>query len=143
MRNFHVTRIAVTALLIVALAIQPVAVCLASVECYRGCSDSAALPSQDCRCFEVAHSDDRCCCSAPSENVEAEATESSCCSSKHMESEPAGSPSDADDATSTAPVTSGLRSTCLCEQASQPISDSSPRRPSSQHRDTLSLTTKC
>ena len=42
-------------------------------------------------------------------------------------------------ATTIASVESGLRSICLCEQDSQPLSDSSPRRPTSEQRDTLSL----
>ena len=43
MRNFHLTRIAVNLLLIVALTIQPVAVCLGSVVGVSGCSETGAF----------------------------------------------------------------------------------------------------
>ena len=144
MRNFHLTRIAVTLLLIVALAIQPVAVCLANVECAEGCSDPVTLTCQGCGCCEVERADDRCCCcGGTTDEVEVETTEPSCCSSKHQDSGASDSFNDADEtsATAIAPIESGFRSICLCEQDSQPLSDSSPRRPSSEHRDTFSLAT--
>ena len=141
MRNFHLTRIAVTLLLIVALAIQPVAVCLANVECGGGCSEAATFTCQGCGCCEVERADDRCCCcSGSGQEAPEETTEPSCCSGKHKEPQANDSRGNADEAsaTSIAPVEPGLRSICLCEQGSTPLSDSSPRQPTSENRDSLS-----
>jgi hypothetical protein len=42
-------------------------------------------------------------------------------------------------ATLIGPVEAGIRSICLCQQIPQPLSDSSPRRPNSENRDSLAL----
>jgi len=115
MRNFHLTHIAVNLLLIVTLAIQPLAVCMANVVCSAGCSD-ASLSCQGCGCCEVERAGDRCCCcSGPAEPNQEETLEASCCSS------------------------TGVRSICFCACDSQPLSDSAPRRIANENRETLSL----
>lgn len=144
MRNFHLTRIAVNLLLIVALAIQPVAVCLGNVVGgVAGCSQAGAFTCQGCGCCQVDDADDRCCCcSGPVEEEVDQATESSCCSGSHIASEESeSSPENVDDGGVTAigPIETGVRTICLCNRAPQPLSDSSPRRATSDDRDSLSV----
>jgi hypothetical protein len=145
MRNFHLTHIAVNLLLIVALAIQPVAVCLANVDCAVGCSNGTAFACQGCGCCEVERANDRCCCcSGPTRIENEENPEEGCCSSKHRADAKSESSTEDTDEKSAIGIASvedaaGVRSICLCEQDSQPLSDSTPRRPVSENRDTLSL----
>jgi hypothetical protein len=145
MRNFPITRAAVNLLLIVALAIQPVAVCMANVDCVAVCSNTTTFICQGCRCCEVEQSDDRCCCcSGPAQAEKDHKAEASCCSSEHDSSakrDPSTADLDEAPAAAIAPGenTAGIRSICWCEQDSQPLSDSSPRRPTSENRDSLSL----
>ncbi len=142
MRNFHLTHIAVTLLLIVSLAVQPLAVCLAGVACASGCSEPPAFSCPGCGCCDVEGAGDRCCCcSGSAQTAPAETAEPSCCSRKHREPQASDSSRNADEASATSitPVEPGLRSNCLCEQAPPPLSDSSPRQTTSESRDTLAL----
>jgi hypothetical protein len=140
MRNFHLTRIAVNLLLIVALAIQPVAVCLADVGGGSGCSETGTVTCQGCGCCEVERADDRCCCCSGAAEPEAkEEVEPSCCSGTHHAADESEVSTGQESAPSIAPIDTGVRSTCLCQQESQPLSDSSPRRPTNENRDLVSL----
>ena len=146
MQNFHITRIAVIPLLIVALAIQPVAVCLANVGGGSGCSrttgtvTTGTVMCQGCGCCEVERAADRCCCcSAESKSYAKEEVETSCCSSKHDPAQRSGSSSEQQSVSSIAPIDAGVRSICLCEQQPQPLSDSSPRRSTGENRDLVSF----
>jgi hypothetical protein len=141
MRNFHLTHITVNLLLIVALAIQPVAVCMANVECAAGYTDTT-FTCQGCGCCEVERADDRCCCCSGSAEPHPEETlEPSCCRSKHKAPE---SPTEDVDEKSEAAIDSvdgaaGVRSICLCGRDSKPFNDSAPRRIANENRETLSL----
>ena len=140
MRNFHLTHIAVNLSLIVALAIQPVAVCLANVGGGSGCSETGTVMCQGCGCCEVDRADDRCCCcGGPAESAEKEEVEASCCSEKQNDHDKKKSSSEQRSVSSMETVDAGVRSICLCEQQSQPLSDSSPRRTTSENRDLVSL----
>jgi hypothetical protein len=137
MRIFRPTHIAVNLLLIVALAIQPVAVCLAGVVGGPACSEPGRFTCQGCGCCEVERPDGRCCCcSGP---ADAEEVEASCCSSNHDSAENSEASPEQQTASSIAPGDAGVRSICLCEQRSPPLSDSSPRRPTTEDRDVVSL----
>jgi hypothetical protein len=141
MRNFHLTHIAVNLLLIVALAIQPVAVCMANVECATGCSDTT-FTCHACGCCEVEQVDDRCsCCSGPAEPNPEEPLEASCCSSQHNAAETTTKDVDEESevAIDSVECAAGVRSICLCGLDSQPLSDSAPRRIANENRETLSL----
>lgn len=141
MRNFHLIRIVVTLSLIVTLTFQPVAVCLASVGCFEDCSDSSTLACRDCGCCEVERADDLCCCCCGGAEAPEEGNEPACCGEKKSTGAEQSPDSVGESAaTLIAPVESGLRAICLCEQESQPLSDSTPQRPTNDHRDTLSLT---
>lgn len=142
MRNFLLTRIAVTLLLIVSLTIQPVVACLASVTCAAGRSEAAALSCHGCGCCEVVGADDRrCCCSGSAQVLSKGAAEPGCCRHEYKEAQESDSSREVDEAsaTSIAPLESGLRAICLCEQSSPPLGDSSHRQPTSENRDALSL----
>ena len=152
MGNFPLTHIAVNLSLIVAMAIQPVAACMVSVDRSASCSERDNFMCPGCGCCEVEQADDRCgcCAQAPDElgtanDAEQEASEPSCCS--HDESantESSNVSSDEFDTTAAASKRSepaesesGVRSVCCCMQSSQPLSDSSPRRPVSENRTSL------
>lgn len=139
MRNFHLTRIAVILLLIVAVAIQPVAVCLANVG-GAGCSLSGTLMGPGCGCCVVESAVDRsCCCCGAAKAEERRKIEPSCCSGKHDAVDESEVSTGQESAASISPVDTGVRLICLCEQQPQPLSDSSPRRPTSENRDLVSL----
>ena len=151
MGNFPLTRIALNLSLIVALAIQPVAACAVTADCSVRCSESDTVMCPGCGCCEVEKVNDRCCCcSGTAEPAEKKAAKPSCCS--HDESsdlsdldvfsppradletpEPACELSDSDESETT------LQSLCLCEQNSQPLSDSSPTRPVNESRASLAI----
>lgn len=140
MRNFHLTHIAVNLSLIVALAIQPVAVCLANVDGGSDCSETGTVMCQGCGCCEVDRADDRCCCCSSAVEPEAkEEVEPSCCSGKHDAADESEVSTEQESPPSIVPIDAGVRSICLCEQQSQPLSDSSPRRTTSENRDVVSL----
>lgn len=144
MRNFRLTHIAVNLSLIVAMMVQPVAVCFASAGGVSSCTNSQhdSFTCPGCGCCEVETASDRCCCCAGSAKTEPNApVKSSCCSSKH-ESETADVEATTDTKPSKSVITpakSGVKSICLCEQRSQPLPDPSPRRTSSDSRDIISL----
>jgi hypothetical protein len=145
MRNFRPTHVAVNLLLIVALAIQPLAECLANVDCSGVDSLTTTFTCQGCGCCEVEHAADRCCCcSGPTQSEVEETVATGCCRSKHKadaKSESSSEELDDEPAEMIAGVAadSGLRSVCLCGRDSQPLSDSSPPRPTSENRDRLAL----
>ncbi len=151
MGDFPLTRIALNLLLIVALAIQPVAVCAVTADCSVRYSESDTVMCPGCDCCEVEEVNDRCCCcSGTAEAAEKRAARPSCCG--HDESpdlsdlDVFGSPradletpesvcelSDSDELETT------LQSHCFCEQNSQPLSDSSPTRPVNESRASLAI----
>ena len=130
MQNFHITRIAVIPLLIAALAIQPVAVCLANVGGGSGCSKTTGtVMCQECGCCEVERSADRCCCcSGESESYAKEEVGTSCCSGKHDSVERSGSSPEQQSVSLIVPIDAGARSICLCELEDDPLSDWTDRR---------------
>ncbi len=144
MRDFRLIHIAVNLLLIAAVAIQPVAICLANVDGVAGCSKSSALSAcPGCGCCETDHTDDRCCCALANAKPE-EAPQPSCCDSEQdaprQSTKPASEDQSIDEPRANAVVPFTFRpSTCLCEQSPQPLSDSSPRRPASEQRDIAAI----
>ncbi len=143
MRKIHPTAIAVHFLLIVVLAIQPWAVCMAKVDRASGCASTSSFTCQGCGCCEVQRAADRCCCcSGPIEVKTQEKAEASCCSRKHeafTDSEPWDEYLDSAVATTIVPEDGGVRSICLCSPADHPLGDSSPRRPARDNRDRIAL----
>ena len=138
MRNFHLTRIAVIPLLIVAVAIQPMAVCLANVGGKSACSQPGTFTCQGCGCCEVERLNERCsCCSGPTEADADKEVDANCCGEKQDTSDQSKDSSEQESSISQIDI--GLQSICLCEQNSQPLSDSSPRRPTCENRDIVSL----
>lgn len=134
MRNFHLTHIAVNLSLIVALAIQPVAVCLASVDGASGCSN-APLSEPACGCCDPDETNDcDCCCSHAVESKRSTTPPSGSCG--HADANLAAPTPNAGLAVA---VDARFRSVCLCEQEAPPLSDSSPRRRGSETRDTFVL----
>lgn len=135
MRNFQPTQIAVNLLLIVVLAIQPVASCMASGS---GGGDCGSGESSGCGCYQADGSEDgrSCCCraSAAEENAQ-----DSCCSS-HKNSSVNGL-SKAAEETSARQVVSETFTPhpCLCGNRFPPLSDSSPGYPTCDHRDSLTV----
>lgn len=102
MRNSRFTPIAVSLSLIVAMALQPIAVCWASRECSSGCSAVANIATETCDC-----------CCAPRVNPEAPKATGSCCGVDEAAAES---------------LVPEVRRVCLCDQNPQPIGDSSPSR---------------
>lgn len=142
MRNFPLTHIAVSLLLIVVLAIQPIAICFASAACVADGSNPSTSTCQGCACCEVARSDDLCCCCrAPAQTGQKDEAESSCCSSNGKASAKSDSAAEelANESAGAIENATGVGSICLCEQDRQPLSDSSPRRPASENRVSLSI----
>lgn len=143
MTRIHFIPAAIKLLLIVALAIQPVTVYANMAEC---CGDGSTC--QGCSCCEVDNaSDRRGCCDgppAPRENR-------SCCVAETS----TGSPTESRVRTSApdhqrssltavagnrAPATpSGILRSCSCDQQSQPLSDTSSQRTSSESRHTIAV----
>ena len=144
MRNFHLTRIAVNLSLIVALAIQPLATCAVTAECSVRCSASDTVICPGCGCCEVEDANDQCCCCTGTAEG---AAEQSCCSHDEMADADVFGPPSADSETPEPPCElsdsddsqSSVQSLCLCEQNSQPLSDSSPRRPVSEIRTSFAI----
>lgn len=145
MRNIRPTHLAVNLMLIVALAIQPVAVCLAGVDCSAVGSLTSTFRCQGCGCCQVEHAADRCCCCCRPIQSEVDVTvETGCCSIRHQADAKVARSSESlhdQPAELIAGVTadSGLRSVCLCGRDSQPLGDSAPPRPTSENRDRLAL----
>jgi hypothetical protein len=142
MRNSHVTHIAVNLSLIVALALQPVAVCMANVDCAADCPTASAFKCQGCGCCQVERADDRCCCGAGQGKNDSQ-TDTGC--RGHASDAAPADETDTAAAANSLSVTTlvaiaedrSLRSICLCEQGALPLSDSSPRRPTSENRNTV------
>lgn len=140
----HLTRIAVNLSLIVALAFQPVAVCLASVDCAADCTRIRSDAASECGCCQVELADNHCCCGVgKSQYQQAAHSGSGCCSkpneaSTQSEAPRAVAPSRVKNALARA-YDSVVRSVCLCEQKAPPVSDSSPRRSTLENRDNLLL----
>lgn len=143
MRNFHLTRIAVTPFLIVALVIQPASTCIASVECLERCSALQPHSGLGCSCCKSGEQAfGRCCRSDVSTSVKVESAETSCCSREHKDSTPANRSGDVDEPSATSiALVEGVRSICLCEQTSQPMGDSAPRRATIESRVTHCIAT--
>ena len=81
MGNFPLTRTALNLLLIVALAIQPVAACAVTADCSVRCSESDTFMCPGCGCCEVEQANDRCCCCSGTAKVtETKSAKPSCCS---------------------------------------------------------------
>lgn len=142
MRNLHITPIVVNLLLIVSLAIQPVAVCHASVACAPGSVNADSLTCLGCGNCDVSSAEDLCCCcSDPGGSGLEPSWKSDCCSSRHQTA--ATSDDDTDDdiaaAIDSAERLAGLRAVCMCDQSSQPLGDSAPRRTTSENRDVFSI----
>ncbi len=148
MGNFPLTRIALNLSLIVAVAIQPVAACAAVAVCSVRCSASDTRMCLGCGCCEVERANDHCCCCFSTADVEEkERFEPSCCSHDELtdaevfdfqcsdleRSNTACKLSDAAESETT------IQSLCLCEQNSQPLSDSSPTRPVNESRASLAM----
>ncbi len=137
MRNFQPTQIAVNLLLIVVLAIQPIAICMAGGSSGSGCTSGVISDSSGCGCCAAGGSEEGgcCCCNSVSEEI----AQDSCCGAREESS--ATSHLDSGEETSTAFVVSEVltqRSICLCGHDSPPLSNSSTRYPASDHRDSLS-----
>ena len=152
MQLFRITRSAVIPLLIVALAIQPVALCLADRGAQAAClkvtssvnansaESSSADPSsatcQGCgRCNVERPAERCCCCNSEPESAAKEEVGTSCCSEEHAPAESRSSSPERQSASTPASVDAAVRSIFLCGQRSQPLSDSSPRCPTSENRD--------
>ena len=137
MRNFHPTQIAVNLLLIVVLAIQPVSICMAQGGFGAGCTDAANSTCSGCGCCDTSGVEDRFCCCRGS--AKEEITEESCCSGHET---PSGNDTlnAADEVSAQLVVSDTLvpNPICLCGHDLPPLSDSSPRYPNSENRDTLS-----
>jgi len=134
----HLTRIAFNLSLIVAMAFQPVAVCLASVDCTGGCSQA----SPACGCCHAGRSGNRCCCGVGKSQSSAQGG-SLCCGKADDASVPIETPG-ADGSSQVNPLLvsadeSAARSVCLCEQDASPFGDSGPRRGTIDNRDTVLL----
>lgn len=144
MRNFQPIHIAVNLCLIVAMTIQPVTACLVGAGEASGCAaiEQGSFTCGGCGCCQVETESDRCCCCASAEKAKPKApAKHSCCSSSdeaQPESKVTGQPTNPD-VESIEPFEGEIRSVCLCEQSSQPLPDPSPRRSSSENRDTLSV----
>ena len=153
MGNFPLTRIALNLLLIVSLAIQPVAACAFTADCAVRCSGSDTVMCPGCGCCEVEGANDRCCCcSGTAKSSDTEAAKPSCCSHKESAVEDVfGEPSaDLETPEPTCKLSDSkdleaidseatVQSVCLCEQNSQPLSDTSPRRPVNESRVSLAI----
>ena len=146
MQLFRITRSAVIPLLIVALAIQPVALCLADRGAQAAClkvtssvkansAESSSATCQGCgRCNVERPAERCCCCNSEPESAAKEEVGTSCCSEEHAAETRSSSP-EQQSASTPASVDAAVRSICLCGQRSQPLSDSSPRCPTSENRD--------
>lgn len=138
MRNFQPTQIAVNLLLIVVLAIQPVASCMASGSVGRDCGSGEISGDSGCGCCQAGGSGDlrSCCCRA---SAAEENTQDSCCSS-HEDSLLNGLSKAAEETSALQVVSETFTpQPCLCGNRFPPLSDSSPRYPTCDHRDSLSV----
>jgi hypothetical protein len=143
MQNFHLTHIAVNLLLIVVMAIQPIAVCLAGVSCAGGGSSVTSSACQGCGCCEVERVGDRCsCCSRPHPREIQDPANGGCCRSDHESTSTSDSNAECRDKAvpgTMDAVESRFHSVCMCGRESQPLSDPIPSRNSSETRDNLSI----
>lgn len=140
MRNFHLTHIAVKLSLIVTLAIQPVALCLANVGGGSGWLETGTVTGQGCGCCDVRDANKHCCCcSGTAESGAKEEVEPGCCSGNHHAAAESKASTGQKLRPSIAPIDTELRSICLCDEESQPLSDSSTRRITGKNRDLVSL----
>ena len=135
MQNFQPTQIAVNLLLIVVLAMQPVASCMAGGSVGQDCGSGE---STGCGCCQTGGSEDlrSCCCCATTadENVQ-----DSCCSS-HEDSSANDLSQAAEEASAMQVVSETfVPQPCVCGNRIPPLSDSSPRHPTCDHRDSLSV----
>jgi len=140
----HLTRFAVNLSLIVSLAFQPVAACLASVDCASDCTRSRSHPSHACGCCQADRADSSCCCGVERSQSKAIAQRgSTCCGKADDSSTPTGMlTADASsrlNAVFAREQASALRTVCLCEQDASPFGDSSPRRNTVENRESVLL----
>jgi hypothetical protein len=138
MRNFQPIQIAVNLLLIVVLAIQPVANCMASGSVGRDCGNGESSGSSSCGCCQAGGLEEgrSCCCCAPA----AEGNAQDACCSSHEESSANGLSKAAEEASVMQVVSETfIPQPCLCGNRFPPLSDSSPRYPTCDHRDSLSV----
>ena len=124
MHNSRFTPIAVSLSLIVAMALQPIAVCCASRDCSSGCTAAADIPTETCNC-----------CCVHRVNSEPRKATSPCCGVDQTVADRNGSnsremsdESAAVESVALESVAPEVRRVCLCDQNPQPISDSSTGR---------------
>ena len=144
MRNLHPIDIAVNLCLIVAMAIQPVATCFVGAGEASNCSEVGQdlFTCGGCGSCDVETDTKRCCCCASAEAVKPKAaSETQCCSSSdEMRSESqVADQTDHSIGKSIKPVERDNCQVCLCGRSSESLPDPSPRRCSSENRDTLSV----
>lgn len=142
MQDFPAIRITVKLLLIVAMAIQPVAPCFAGLDGRTECRASSSFSCRGCGCCHVPSADDLCCCCSTPPDAKRE--EPSCCGGKDeaaAEQESSAEQIASSSASQVFPVDSSrqLRSMCMCGADSHPLSDSSPRSRISENRTSVPL----
>lgn len=137
MSDFLITRTALNLFLIVALAIQPVAPCLASLDRGACCRASRSAVTNGCQCCLGETAIERgCCCGKQVE--EATATPSCCSGNDHSSTVSATiqgtASSDSEHELVAVDRSEEFRSICLCGRHAPPLKDSSPRSRSNEHR---------
>ena len=156
MRNFHITRTAVSLCLTIALALQPVPLFASSS--YRSCDTSftavGTLFCEGCRCCQIGEPGGQCRCCRPSgHSLQQQPVANACCGHNHR---PAGTEGRAPrvatggekqpmlrQAPALDEVNPALRQACTCSLTSQPISYPAPRGPIHEGRDSVALGNVC
>merc|ERR1712137_118508 len=144
MRNLHPIHVAVNLCLIIALAIQPVAACFGGAGEASNCVEAEPdlFTCGGCGSCDVESDTKRCCCCAAAEGMKPRAaSEPKCCrgSDELRFKTRVADRTDKPIAKSIEPIDGEFGQVCLCGRSSESLPDPSPRRGTSEHRNTLSV----
>jgi hypothetical protein len=144
MQNLHPIHIAVNLCLIVAMAIQPLATCFGGASESSNCAEveQNLFTCHGCGSCDVESDTKRCCCCASAEGVKPKAAAEPGCfrgSDGVRSKTQVADWADKTIAKSIEPVDGEIWQVCLCSRSSESLPDPSPRRGTSENRDTLSI----